>query len=121
MVDYDLWAAGFGSFVVGNPEHPEAASEFVSSLRALGPEVAGVMLRAALLGDFREYMPYVSCPTLVLQSRDDPAVPIDAARWLADAIPDAQFGSLRATGHHPHLVDPVEVADRVAEFLLSPS
>ncbi len=115
--DYDLWAGGFGQHVVGNPDQPQAAQEFVTSLRALGPRVAAVALRAALRGDYREYMALVQCPTLVLQSSDDPAVPLAASQWLAHAIPGAQFRQLAATGHHPHLVEPDEISTAVLAFL----
>lgn len=117
--NYSMWAAGFGAHVMGNPDHPELALEFVRTLSALEPEVAAVTFRAAFTSDFRQYVARVPVPTLVVQSLSDPAVPLAAARWLADTIPDGRLVELTASGHFPHVVDAAEVTRAVADFVLA--
>lgn len=117
--DYDAWAGGFGPLVMSNPERPEYAKDFVRALRQLDPAVAAVSFRAAFTGDFRKIYPRIRVPTLVLQSRDDPAVPMQVAHWTAAAIPGARFVELRATGHFPHVVDPGEVIVAAEAFINS--
>lgn len=107
--DYAAWASGFGPLMMGNPERPEFGSEFARSLRRLDPSVAAVMFRAAFTSDFRTLMARVESPTLVLQSRDDPAVPLESAQWLAAALPHARYRPLHSRGHFPHVVDPAEL------------
>ena len=48
------------------------------------PCAAAFDIQPGFTGDYRAVVPRVSVPTLVLQSRDDPAVPMQVARWLAD-------------------------------------
>jgi pimeloyl-ACP methyl ester carboxylesterase len=47
----------------------------------------------------RELLPKVSVPTLVMHSRGDSVVPIEAGRLLAAAIPGARFVALPGQNH----------------------
>ncbi|TXI40365.1 MAG: alpha/beta hydrolase [Mycobacterium sp.] len=116
--DYQTWAGGFGELVMGNPEKPEYAEQFVSTLRKLDPEVAAVAFRAAFTADFRTSLPRLVVPTLVLQSQEDPAVPMETARWMAAQIPAARMVELPTTGHFPHLIDPDGVLEAIRPFVL---
>ena len=118
--DYDAWAGGFGPLVMSNPERPEYSLDFVRALRALDPAVSAISFRAAFTGDFRKFYPRIMIPTLVLQSQQDPAVPMAVARWMAATIPRARLVELGATGHFPHVVDPDEVIAAIGQFLAGP-
>lgn len=119
--DYETWAGGFGPQVMANPGRPELALEFVASLRALNPQVALTSFRTAFTADFRRIYPRIDAPTLVLQSQNDPAVPMSVAHWVATAIPHATLTELRSTGHFPHVVDPDEMIAAVDAFLSAQS
>ena len=41
--------------------------------------------------DIRHVLPAIRVPTLVLHGTDDPVVPTEAARWMAERIPGARF------------------------------
>ncbi len=114
--DFTLWSAGFAPYVMGNSGRPELAREFMQSLRRYTPDTAVTILRAAFTSDFREYMPRVTVPTLVLQGTDDPAVPDTAAQWLAAALPNARYQQIPVTGHFPFVVEPATVADAIEHF-----
>ena len=114
--DFEAWSAGFAPVVMANPDRPEFTVEFVRLLRALGPEMAAVVFRAAFTSDFRAVMPRVSPPTLLVQSSVDAAVPLAAAQWLAQALPDARLHVVQAQGHFPHVVAPGEVIAAIEEF-----
>lgn len=116
--DFALWAGGFGRLVMGNESTPQFADDFITSLRRYSPEVASMVFRAAFNTDLRPMLPRVSPPVRVLQSRDDPAVPMATARWFAQALPDAHLVPLQACGHFPHIVDPPEVIAAMAPFIL---
>ena len=116
--DFALWAGGFGRLLMGNALTPEFADEFITSLRRYSPEVASTVFRAAFSADLRPYLARVAPPVRVLQSSEDPAVPMATARWFAEALPDARLLPLRARGHFPHVVDPQEVIAAMAPFVL---
>ena len=117
QADFALWTAGFAPHVMGNPDRPELATEFTETLRQYPPDVAYTILTAAFTSDFRDYMTRVQIPTLVVQGIDDPAVPLPAAQWLANAIPQARLEVVDVLGHFPHVVDPGTVNAVVDGFL----
>lgn len=49
--------------------------------------------------DFRHRLAEVRAPTIVLHSRDDQRIPLDAGRAIASAIPGAQFLPLDSRNH----------------------
>lgn len=116
--DFTLWAGGFGHLLMGNERTPELAQEFVASLRRYAPEVASIIFRAAFGADIRPFLARVQVPVCVLQSREDPAVPMATAQWLADHLPDARLQPLGSSGHFPHLVNPAEVLAAMSLFVL---
>lgn len=60
---------------------------------------AGPLLRLRAEVDVREWLPRVQAPTLVLHARGDEVVPIASGRYLASAIPDAEFVELDSPNH----------------------
>ena len=114
--DFLRWSAGFAPLVMGNQASPKASGEFARSLRRYPPEVASTVFTAAFRSDFRASMHLLDVPTLLLQSSADPAVPLEAAQWLADEIPQARLRVLSAHGHFPHVVAPAEVIRALTQF-----
>lgn len=117
-VEYQSWASGFGTLMMGNEDRPQLGLDFAQSLLSLNPDMAAAAFRAALTGDYRRYLPRIEVPTLILQSSNDPAVPPEAAEWIAGQIPGAQLRFLQSTGHHPHLADPAELFNAMEQFAL---
>ncbi|MGO8870892.1 MAG: adenylate/guanylate cyclase domain-containing protein [Acidimicrobiales bacterium] len=64
--------------------------------------------------DVRHALPLIQAPTLVLQVRDNPFVPVTHGRYIADHIDGAKFIELpgRDVGFTPFML-----SDKVAEFL----
>lgn len=119
--DFATWAGGFAPLMMGNPERPEFSTEFARTLRAYDPAVAPVLFRAAFTSDFRTHLRRVTPATLLLQSPNDPAVPLEAARWLERQLPNARLRVLRSTGHFPHVVSPAEVIAELESFVFGAS
>jgi sigma-B regulation protein RsbQ len=117
--DFIGWSEAFGKLMLGPRAKRSSVDHFTRSLRGLGPEVASTVLRAAFTCDFRQLVTAIAEPVMVVQSRNDPAVPDSAARWLARAIPRSALRLLRSEGHFPHLVDPAEVLTVIREFTLT--
>lgn len=117
VLDFHLWAGGFGHLLMGNEGTPQLAQEFVVSLRRYAPEMASIIFRAAFSADIRPFVSRIKVPVRVLQSREDPAVPMTAAQWLAEHLPHARLQPLGSSGHFPHVVDPAEVIAAIAPFV----
>jgi pimeloyl-ACP methyl ester carboxylesterase/DNA-binding SARP family transcriptional activator len=67
--------------------------------RTTSAECAARYYEAAGQLDVRELLPKVTVPTLVLHSRGDAMVPIEAGRLLASSIPNARFVALPGQNH----------------------
>ena len=97
----------------------------VRSARQLGmlermcasPGMARATAEAGFRIDVRPILPTISVPTLVLHARDDPAVPVQAGRYIADHIPEARMVELRGADHAPWFTEPDRLVAEVEELL----
>ncbi|WP_319243836.1 alpha/beta fold hydrolase [uncultured Propionivibrio sp.] len=64
--------------------------------------------------DLRGLVATISIPTLLIHGENDPLMPLPAAQWLADHLPDAQLEIFRGAAHAPFLSAP----ERFAELLI---
>ncbi|HEV2256486.1 MAG TPA: alpha/beta fold hydrolase [Streptosporangiaceae bacterium] len=69
------------------------------------------------LGELERAIGSVRAPVLLLADPRDTLVPIDTARWLARALPDARLQLVHGVGHHLPRRAPDTVADAMAAFL----
>ncbi|WP_420137781.1 alpha/beta fold hydrolase [Sphingomonas sp.] len=114
--NYHGWVAGFTPQAIPSGR-PEAVSEFAASLLAMRPEVSVQISRMIFQTDIRTLLPHVHVPTVLLQSRDDIAVPPEASRWMAQQIEDAELVWIDAQGHLPHLSAPDAIIEALDERL----
>ncbi|SEJ64354.1 alpha/beta fold hydrolase [Demequina mangrovi] len=91
--------------------------------RTTSDENAVRFLEEFALIDVREQAARVSCPTLILHSRDDGRVPIDQARELASLIPRSRLVLLDSASHLIGEAEPAwpEFLAHIDEFLSDPS
>ena len=59
----------------------------------------------------------ISQPTLLIHGAKDPLMPLAAAQWLANALPDARLEVLKNAAHAPFLSDTPRCAKLIADFL----
>lgn len=117
--DYAAWVNGFSQVFMGNAHQPGLAAVFAASLRLLRPDVALAVIEMILRSDRRsDCAAYggLGLRTLLLQTRQDAAVPQAAALWLARQL-GAQYEELDLEGHFPHLLDPARVTRHLRAFL----
>ncbi len=81
------------------------------------PGTALAMMRMSLEIDVRQVLPAIHVPTLVVHHTDDPIVPVDGARYLAEQIPGARFVELPGEAHSVFHVDVTALFGEVEEFL----
>lgn len=73
-------------------------------------------LRVLAETDLRGDLPRVGQPVLLIHGDGDALMPPGAARWLAQALPDARLQLWRDTGHAAFLSDPAGFADQLLAF-----
>lgn len=117
MHSYPAWAEAFAPLAMGNPERPSLARQFAESLKAIPPSQALTVLGSIFQSDHRADLRRVTHPTLILQSRDDVAVPLAVAEYLHRAIPGSQLVVMEASGHFPHLSAPKAVIAPLRAFI----
>jgi len=115
--NYLGWSSGMAPVIMGNADRPELGEELTTSFCRTDPGIARRFARATFLSDNRADLAGVAVPTLVLQCRNDPIAPTAVGEYVRDAIPDASYVLLEATGHCPNLSAPEETTDAIAAFL----
>jgi DNA-binding SARP family transcriptional activator/pimeloyl-ACP methyl ester carboxylesterase len=107
---YDAWLAqliaSWGEaqaleyFAPSNATDPQLAKWWARTLRlASSPSACKAVLEVLRDIDVRELLPQIDTPTLILHRRDDRAILIQAGRYMAEHIPNAQLVELPGRDH----------------------
>jgi sigma-B regulation protein RsbQ len=115
--NYLGWAGVMAPVIMGRPDEPAFGQELTSSFCRTDPDVARRFAEVTFRSDTRALLPSVTCPTLVVQTRQDAIAGEAVGRYVAEAIPGSGFTLLEATGHCPQLSAPEETATAVLDFL----
>jgi 3-oxoadipate enol-lactonase len=97
------------------PDIVDFARALAASNSAAG--VASVARGLALRPDVTEFLPSITCPTLVLVGEEDAITPVAEARALFARIPDAKLEVIPDAGHLSNLEQPDRFTEAVASFL----
>jgi pimeloyl-ACP methyl ester carboxylesterase len=110
------WRQAFG-YLDTTDEPPPGASMFMNQdWAAAGREAARDILRHTHDEDLRGFLPKVTPPTLVLHMKGDALVPFEAARWLAESLPNGVLEVFDAPREVPFRAHE-ELAEHIEEFL----
>lgn len=118
--NYADWADQFAPLAMGNPDQPRLARHFAETLKSIPAERALTVLCAIFQSDHRADLPKLDRPTLLVQSQDDPAVPMEVAQYLHQHIRGSRLCVIRATGHLPHVSAPDAVVAAMRDFIAGP-
>lgn len=118
--NFQAWGAGFAPAVVGVPDNA-AIDEFCRTLFQMRPDIALSIARTIFQSDVREIATRLDCPTTIIQTRADVAVPMDVAEWLHRNIRGSTLQVIDASGHLPHMTAPGEVLRALDQCLLQPA
>ena len=75
-------------------------------------------LRLLAETDLRSIIPTIHQPVRLLHGSEDKLMPVAAAEWLADTLPDARLTVFGQCGHAPFLSRPEECATLIEGFAL---
>ena len=100
-------------------EHDPAVVSWLSRLlrSSASPAAAVAFMRLGSEIDVRHVAPSIHVPTLVLHTPEDPVVPYQQGRWLAEQIEGARFVELAGKDHVPWFDVADQVVTEVREFL----
>lgn len=117
---YQEWAESFAPIAMGNPDRPNLAQYFAETLKAIPSDRTLTVLCSIFQSDHRADLPKLTLPTLLIQSREDVAVPLAVAEYLNQHIKGSRLSVIDAVGHLPHVSAPAEVVAAMREFLGEP-
>lgn len=112
------WQRAFGDLETRDDPPPGASIAMRDDWASAGREAAVDILAHTREEDLRPFLRKVTPPTLVIHLSGDPLVPFEAARWLADSLPNGTL-ELFDAGREVPLAAPVEVAAHIEQFLES--
>lgn len=115
--NYAEWADRFAEQMIGAPDRPQLARDFADCLKNIPSERALTVLCATFQCDHRDVLPNIACPTLIVQSRSDAAVPLAVAEYMQRSIRGSRLKLLDAAGHLPHLTAPAELVAAIEDFV----
>lgn len=115
--NYLGWSMSMGPSIMGAPEQPALAQELVNSFCRTDPNIAKQFARLIFLGDYRELLPKLHTPTLIVQCSDDLIVPVAVGEYMARTLPNATLQVIENVGHLPHLSEPAVCLSVIEEFL----
>jgi pimeloyl-ACP methyl ester carboxylesterase len=103
-------------FVTTHPRrlHPALVVELMTGTGKPGAARAAVELATY---DFKDRVPDIACPTLIVWGDTDRLVPVSCAAGYEEAIPDARKVIYADTGHVPMLERPARFNADLAAFL----
>lgn len=117
MANYTRWVDQFAPLMIGEDQPPHFTRKFAASLKAIPKEHALTVACAIFQSDHRADLAHVSLPTLLLQTREDPAVPMSAASYLHDHIAGSVLRVIDTCGHLPHVTAPLQIVQAIDDFL----
>jgi len=115
-IDEDSWEAAFGYLEATDAPPPGASIAMQSDWDAAGRDAARDMLERTRDEDLRHFLPKITPPTLVIHMKGDAFVPFEAARWLADSLPNGVLEEFDAPREIPFRAHE-ELAAHIEEFL----
>jgi sigma-B regulation protein RsbQ len=92
-------------------------AEFASSFCRNDPEVGKHFARVTFLSDHRAELARVTTPTLIVQSSDDPFVPLEVGNYMQRMIQESVLTIVQSTGHCPHISAPRACIDAIEAFI----
>ena len=115
-LDESTWQEAFGYLETSEEPPPGASLHMREDWEACGREAARDILQHTHDEDLRPFLPKVTPPTLVVHMKGDELVPFEAARWLAESLPNGVLEVFDAPREIPFRAHE-ELAAHIDEFL----
>jgi pimeloyl-ACP methyl ester carboxylesterase/class 3 adenylate cyclase len=110
------WGSG-ATLSIGLPSVRSIRQLAMFERMSASPGMARASLEAAFLTDVRPILPTITAPTLVIHARENPVVPVQSGRYLADHIPGARYLEVEGVNAAPWFTEPDKILTEIEEFL----
>lgn len=99
-------------------EEDKAAQDWMAAeILRVPPAIASTILMDQSLRDYRELLPQIEVPALVLFGEDDRLTSPRAGKYIASQIPGARLRTFPNSSHCPFWEEPADFNAAVAGFL----
>jgi len=115
--NFRAWAESYAPVATGRPLKDPSSLTFLGSLLRTRADISIAMARPIFLGDYRAHVKQCTTPVVLLQTKEDPSVPMEAALALQQCLKGSVLEIIDTTGHLPHLSAPEAVADALRRHL----
>ena len=115
--NYFAWVSGFSAAAMANADRPALAQSFANSLSSIRPDIAQSVARVIFQSDYRSKLPELKKPVLLLQTKQDIAVPMEVAAYLNKHIAGSTLKVVDAEGHFPHISAADEITREIKNFV----
>jgi pimeloyl-ACP methyl ester carboxylesterase len=117
-VGEEAWRRAFADLENRSDDEPPPGASLAmkEDWRACGRDAAMDILERTREEDLRPFLRRVTPPALVIHLKGDPVVPFEAARWLAESLPNGTLELYDAPREIPFHA-PEELATHIEEFL----
>jgi class 3 adenylate cyclase/pimeloyl-ACP methyl ester carboxylesterase len=110
------WGNG-AAFRVALPSYGSIRQLAMLERMFASPGMARAAVEAFFRIDVRPILPTLSTPTLVIHARDNPVIPAQWGRYLADHIPGARYLEVDGASEAPWFTEPDKILTGIEEFL----
>jgi non-heme chloroperoxidase len=100
QLDQRAVATEFADLMQHEPQS-DVTTWMTEEIMQVPPAIASTILADQTLQDYRELLPSIDCPALVMFGRDPKLTPPEAGAWIAGQIPGAQFEVFERSSHCP--------------------
>lgn len=115
--NYYSWVNGFSADAMRHYEKPELGKEIAATLREIQPDIALSVAGVIFESDCRTELAKLDKDVLILQMKNDLAVPESVGWYLRDQIKNSRLIELDVEGHFPQLSAPEELCEGIRSFL----
>lgn len=116
--NYFSWVNGFSAAAMRNYEQPELGQEIAGTLAAIQPDIALAVAAVIFESDCRAELEKLDNEVLIIQMKDDIAVPESVGRYLRDHISKSTLLEIDVEGHFPQLSAPEELTQAIRSFIV---
>ncbi|MFF3099746.1 alpha/beta fold hydrolase [Viridibacillus arvi] len=112
------WASYMAPFAMDQTKDPKLTYDLENSFVSTNPRVAREFAEVTFYSDYRESLPLLKVPTLIIQCSNDSIVPIEVGQYLNRCIENSILQIIEAKGHYPHISQPVETTNIIVDYLM---
>jgi sigma-B regulation protein RsbQ len=115
--NYLGWSSNMAPTLMGVVNGAELGGELTHAFSSSDPAIARHFAEVTFLSDHRADLSRSTTPTLIVQSTQDPVVPVSVGHYLHAHLPHSALSIIDNVGHYPHMSTPGACAAAISTFL----